>query len=70
MGARLDIRVQPAVPLEDVIMVPAALAGRAEADMARQATALGRLRQAFALAPLRPLVAAFGVMMERRRSSG
>jgi len=60
-------------------MVPAALAGRAEADMARAmaaalsdvemptaAEALGWLRRAFPLALLSPRRAALGVMMERR----
>jgi len=82
MGARRVIRVQPPVPLGDVTMVPAALAGRAEADTARAmaaapsdvdmptaADALGWLRQALPLAPLRLRLAALGGMMERRRRS-
>ncbi len=82
MGARRVLRLQPPVPLGDVTMVPAALAGRAEADMARAmaaalsdievppvADALGWLRQALPLALLSPLLAALGIMMERRRRS-
>ena len=82
MGARLVIRVQPPVPLGDVTMVPAALLGRPEADMARamaEALAefevpsatdvLGRLRQAFPLAPLRARVAALGLLMDRGSAS-
>ncbi len=78
MGPRRIIRVQPPSPLGDVTMVPAALTGRAEADMARAMAAalsefempsatdvLGRLRQAFPFAPLRARVAALGLMMER-----
>lgn len=83
MSARRIIRVQPPVPLGDVTMVPAALSGRAEADMARAmasalaqfeipsaADVLGRLRQAFPLAPLTARIAALGIMMERSRRSG
>jgi len=82
MGARLVIRVQPPIPLGDVTMVPAALLGRPEADMARamaEALAefevpsagdvLSRLRQAFPLAPLRARVAALGLLMDRSRPS-
>jgi hypothetical protein len=82
MSARRIIRVQPPRPLGEVTMVPAALSGRAEADMARAMAAalaefeipsatdvLGRLRQAFPLAPLGARIAALGIMMERRRSS-
>jgi hypothetical protein len=82
MGARLVIRVQPPVPLGDVTMVPAALLERPEADMARAmaealaefeipsaADVLGRLRQAFPLAPLRARVAALGFLMDRGRAS-
>jgi hypothetical protein len=82
MGARLVIRVQPPVPLGDVTMVPAALLGRPEADMARAmaealaefevpsaADVLGRLRQAFPLAPLRARVAALGLVINRGKSS-
>jgi len=82
MGVRRIIRVQPPVPLGDVTMVPAALSGRAEAEMARAMAAalaefevpsaadvLSRLRQAFPLAPLGARVAALGIVMERRRRS-
>jgi hypothetical protein len=82
MSARRIIRVQPPRPLGEVTMVPAALSGRAEADMARAMAAalaefempsatdvLGRLRQAFPLAPLGARIAALGIMMERGRSS-
>jgi hypothetical protein len=78
MSARLVIRVQPPTPLGDVTVVPAALLERPEADMARAmadalaefeipsaADVLGRLRQAFPLAPLRARVAALGLLMER-----
>lgn len=80
MGARRIIRVQPPSPLGDVTMVPAALTGRAEADMARAMAAalsefeapsaaevLGRLRRAFPLAPLGARLAALGLMMDRSR---
>jgi hypothetical protein len=81
MGARrITLRVQPPVPFGDVTMVPAVLAGRPEADMARaMAAALAdveaptaadvynRLRQSFPLAPLSVRVAALGVVMERLR---
>ncbi len=83
MSFRRVVRVQPPVPLGDVTMVPAALSGRAEAEMARAMAAalaefelpsaadvLGRLRQAFPLAPLGARIAALGVMMERVRHSG
>jgi hypothetical protein len=76
--ARRVIRVQPPSPLGDVTMVPAALTGRAEADMARAMAAalaefevpnvtdvLRRLRRAFPLAPLGARLAALGLMMER-----
>jgi hypothetical protein len=78
MAARRVIRVQPPVPLGDFTLVPAALAGRAETDMARAmaavladfeppsaAEALRQLRQAFPLAPLTARLAALGVMMQR-----
>ena len=81
MGARrVTLRVQPPIPFGDVTMVPAALSGRPEADMARaMATALAdieaptaadvhnRLSQSFPLAPLAARVAALGVIMERLR---
>lgn len=82
MSPRRIIRVQPPAPLGDVTMVPAALSGRAEADMARAMAAalsefdlpsaadvLGRLRQAFPLAPLSARIAALSLMMERGRQS-
>ncbi len=81
VGARrVTLRVQPPIPFGDVTMVPAALSGRPEADMARaMAAALAeieapaaadvynRLRQSFPLAPLGARVAALGVIMERLR---
>lgn len=80
MSARRVIRVHPPLPLGDVTMVPAALSGRTEADMARaMAAALsefdlpsaadvrGRLRQTFPLAPLGARLSALAAMMERRR---
>lgn len=82
MSRRRIFRVQPPVPLGDVTMVPAALSGRAEAEMARAMAAaiaefempsaadlLGRLRHAFPLAPLGARVAALGIMMDRGRHS-
>jgi hypothetical protein len=82
MSPRRVVRVQPPVPLGDVTMVPAALSGRAEAEMARAMAAtlaefelpsaadvLGRLRQAFPPAPLSARIAALSVMMERGRHS-
>ncbi len=81
MGARrITFRVQPPVPFGDVTLVPAALSGRPEAEMARAMAAaladveaptaadvLGRLRHAFPMAPLSARVAALGAMMERVR---
>ncbi len=81
MGARrITFRVEPPVPFGDVTLLPAALTGRPEADMGRAmaaaladaevptaADALGRLRQAFPLAPLGARVAALGAIMERVR---
>jgi hypothetical protein len=82
MGIRRVIRVQPPDPLGDVTMVPAPLCGRAEADMARAMAAalseiempsaahvLGRLRQAFPVAPLGARVAALAAIMDRRHRS-
>ena len=83
MGARrVTLRVQPPIAFGDVTMVPSALSGRPEADMARaMAAALAdidaptaadvynRLRQSFLLAPLSARVAALGVIMERLRRS-
>ena len=78
MSARRVIRVLNPLPLGEVTMVPAALCGRTEADMARAMAAaladaeapsasdmLSRLRQAFPLAPLGARVAALGMLMER-----
>ncbi len=84
MGARRVIRVQPPVPLGDVTMVPAALSGRAEADMARaMAAALAEFEVPSAADVLQPpapslsrwrrstaRVAALGIIMERSRRSG
>jgi hypothetical protein len=77
MSARHVMHVQPPIPLGDVTVVPAALSGRAEADMARAMAAtlaefempsaadvLGRLRQAFPLAPLSARLTALGIVME------
>jgi hypothetical protein len=78
MGGRVVMRVQSPAPLGDVTIVPAALLGRPEADLARAMAAalaeievpsaadvLSRLRQTFPLAPLRARVAALGLLMER-----
>jgi hypothetical protein len=78
----VTLRVQPPVPFGDVTVLPAALTGRPEADMAHAmaaalaefemptaADALKRLRQAFPHAPLSARLAALGVMMERMRRS-
>jgi hypothetical protein len=78
MGSRVVMRVQSPTPLGDVTIVPAALLGRPEADLARAMAAaladfevpsatdvLSRLRQTFPLAPLRARVAALGLLMER-----
>lgn len=83
MSARRIIRVHPPLPLGDVTMVPPALLGRPEAEMARAMAAalaefempsatdvLGRLRQAFPLAPLSARLGALGIMMERSRRPG
>ncbi len=77
---RVTLRVQPSAPFGDVVLVPAALTGRPEADMARAmaaaladvdvltaADALKSLRLAFPMAPLSARLAALGVMMERIR---
>lgn len=78
---RITLRLQPPVPYGEVTMVPAALSGRSEAEMARaMAAALAdldeaptvaevyqRLRQAFPIAPLSARVAALGTLMERLR---
>ena len=84
MNARRVMRVQPPSPLGDMTVAPAALTGRAEADMAHAMAAalaeyeapsaaevLGRLRRAFPLAPLGARLTALGLMMERSyRPSG
>ena len=83
MSLRRVVRVQPPVPLGDVTVVPAALSGRAETEMARAMASaltdfevpsvvevLARLRQAFPLAPLGARLTALGLMMERVRHSG
>lgn len=80
MSARRVIRIQPPRPLGEVTMVPSALSGRPQTDMAHAMAAalsefempsaadvLGRLRQAFPLAPLGARIAALGIMMERGR---
>jgi hypothetical protein len=77
---RVTLRVQPPVPFGEVIMVPAGLNGRPEADMARAMAAAfsdveaptaaeihGRLRHSFPAAPLSARVAALAVIMERLR---
>jgi hypothetical protein len=83
MRARRIIRVQPPAPLGEVTVAPAALTGRAEADMARAITAVladvaapnaaalsNRWRQAFPLAPSGAGMTALGMMMERVRRFG
>jgi len=78
----VTLRVQPPVPLGDVTVLPAALTGRPEADMAHAmaaaladfemptaSDALKRLRQAFPHQSLSARVGALGVMMERMRRS-
>jgi len=82
MGGRVVMCVQSPTPLGNVTIVPPALLGRPEADLARaMAAALGefevpsaadvlsRLRQTFPLAPLRARVAALGLLMERGQGS-
>jgi hypothetical protein len=77
----ITLRVQPPVPVGEVIMLPAILTGRAEADAARAiAAALAaaeapnaaaiskRLRRSFLLGPLsKRLVALAGPMKRWRR---
>jgi hypothetical protein len=83
MRARRIIRVQPPAPLGEVTVAPAALTGRAEADMARAMTAVladveapnaaglsNHGRQAFPLAPPGAGTTALGMMMERVRRFG
>jgi len=78
---RITLRLRPPVPYGEVTMVPAALSGRSEAEMARaMAAALAdldeaptvaevyqRLRQASPVAPLTARIAALGALMERLR---
>ncbi len=83
MRARRIICVHPPAPLGEVTVAPAALTGRAEADMARaMAAALAdveiesaagmsnRWRQAFPLAQPGTATTALGMMMERVRRLG
>jgi hypothetical protein len=83
MRARRIIRVHPPAPLGEVTFAPAALTGRAEAEMARaMAAALAdveapsaadisnRWRQVFPLAPSATGLTALGMMMERVRRLG
>ena len=78
---RITFRIEPPSPLGDFVLVPAALSGRPEADMARAlaaafaeddaptaAEALKRLRQAFPLAPLSARLAALAAIMDRVRA--
>jgi hypothetical protein len=80
MGRRVTLRVESPSPFGDVALVPAALSGRPEAEMARaMAAALAgmeaptaadvynRLRQSFPFAPLSARVAALSTLMERLR---
>jgi hypothetical protein len=75
--------VQPPAPLGEVTVAPAALTGRAEADMVRAMTAAladveaanvadksNRWRQDFPLAPPGAGRTALGAMMERVRRFG
>jgi hypothetical protein len=77
MHARRIVCVQPPAPFGDVTMAPAALTGRAEADMARAVAAghtdaeclpLGTRRRQPALLSrsLSARLAALGTLMERR----
>jgi hypothetical protein len=80
MSRRRIIRVQHPVPLGDVTMVPAALSGRGEAEMARAMATLrdfevpgatdllGRLLQTLPLAPFGARMTALATMMDRRHS--
>jgi hypothetical protein len=76
----ITLRVQPPMPLGEVIVVPETLSGRAEADLAHAmavavsdvemptaADVFNRLRQSFPLAPLSARVAALDVIMRRLR---
>jgi hypothetical protein len=80
---RVMLRIQPPMPFGDVALVPAALSGRPEADLARaMAAALAdieaptaaevyrRLRAAFPAAPLSARVAALASLMDRMRRPG
>jgi hypothetical protein len=75
---RITLSIQPPIPYGDFTMVPAAISGRSEADMARaMAAALAdveaptaaevynRLRQAFPSAPLSARVGALATLMDR-----
>jgi hypothetical protein len=78
MRARRIIRVQPPAPLGEVIVAPAGLTGRAEADMARAMTAaLADVEaanaadiSAFPPAPAGVRMTALGMMMGRVRRFG
>ena len=78
MRARRIIRVRPPAPLGEVIVAPAALTGRAEADMARAMTAaLADVEapnaadiSAFPPAPSGAGKTALGMMMGRVRRLG
>jgi hypothetical protein len=78
MRTRRIIRVQPPAPLGEVIVAPAALTGRAEADMARAMTAaLADVEapnaadiSAFPPAPSGAGMTALGMMMGRVRRLG
>ena len=76
----ITLRIEPPAPFGDVALVPAALSGRPEADLARaMAAALAdveaptaaevyrRLRAAFPAAPLSARVAALASLMDRMR---
>ena len=81
MRPRRIIRVQPPAPLGEVIVAPAALTGRAEADMARAITLAdleapnaaepsNRWRQAYPVASSGAGITALGMMMGRVRRFG
>jgi hypothetical protein len=77
---RITLRVQPPMPLGEVIVVPERLSGRTEADLAHAMAAafpdvemptaadvFNRLRQSFPLTSLSARVAALDVIMGRLR---
>jgi len=77
---RITLRVQPPMPLGEVIVVPETLSGRTEADLAHAMAAafpdvemptaadvFNRLRQSFPLTSLSARVAALDVIMGRLR---